>query len=317
MAALCRSLSSPAYAQGFGGNVSVKLGRGRMAIKASGFRLSQVSAKSGFCILDFHKIAALYENENGKSASEGESGAVISSSVLSGCEKPSIETAFHSFLGTYVAHLHPVHLNVISCQKGAGKIISELFGRGALFVEYAKPGHCLAARIKEKVRNRKGCVIFLQNHGVIISCGSEKECVAKMLEIERKSLAYLRARIRDFRKFSYSPLKRSGGRFANRSARAISYSSGAKQGKFLFPDAVVFSQGIFSGKGKIRAVEGLGIEYALPFSKAEAIDEIISAHLYLLEYSGKLGKPAYLSGKDAAELISMESEKHRQRKAGV
>lgn len=315
-ASLSRSLSSPVFAQGFGGNVSVKLDRRRMAIKASGFRLSQVNAKEGFCILDYQRIAGIYGR--GKNSSERKSDALVRSSVLAGGSKPSIETAFHSFLGTYVAHLHPVHLNVINCQKDAGRLIAKLFGKRAVFVNYAKPGHRLAALIREKARGRKNCIIFLQNHGVIISCPSKTGCRAKMLEIERVSLAYLRQRIRNFREFSYGKLTRVKGGTANLSPSAVSYSSDSSNaGRFLFPDAVVFSSGIFSGSGKISAMHGKGIIYRMPRGKACAIDEIISAHMYLLEFSEKLGKPRYLSRKDAAELISMESEKHRQKLAGV
>lgn len=315
---LCQSFNSVSLAQGFGGNASAKLSKEKMAIKASGVRLSGVSASSGFSLLQYQKIAGLYSGK--LRVSEMKADQALSNAVLPGGEgKPSMEAGFHSFLGTYVVHLHPVHTNVITCQENGEEIISGIFGSSGLFwVDYAKPGHILACKIKEAVGDRKECTIFLQNHGVIVSSSKPGACISKIAEIEEKSAAYLGRKISGFRKFSCRKIVNCGDAFANSSDDARAYSSSLSiAGKFLFPDAVVFSQGIFSGKGRISAEPGRGICYRMPGKQAQAADETLSAHLYLLKYAEKLGSPRYLSKKEAAALLSMESEKHRQKLAGV
>ena len=49
------------YVQGGGGNTSVKLPGGLMAIKASGFHLGEVLANSGFAVLDSAQLRAFYQ----------------------------------------------------------------------------------------------------------------------------------------------------------------------------------------------------------------------------------------------------------------
>ena len=52
------------YVQGGGGNTSVKLDGGLMAIKASGFCLSDISTDKGYAVLNGANIRAFYlENE--------------------------------------------------------------------------------------------------------------------------------------------------------------------------------------------------------------------------------------------------------------
>ena len=47
------------YVQGGGGNTSVKLD-GLMAIKASGYRLSQVTSRGGYAVLDLSALDAFF-----------------------------------------------------------------------------------------------------------------------------------------------------------------------------------------------------------------------------------------------------------------
>lgn len=50
------------YVQGGGGNISVKLDSTLMAIKASGFRLSQITKQEGYVIVDYSKIKNYFDN---------------------------------------------------------------------------------------------------------------------------------------------------------------------------------------------------------------------------------------------------------------
>ena len=48
------------YVQGGGGNTSVKLGGGLMAIKASGYRLCDITPQAAYAVLDYEALRAFY-----------------------------------------------------------------------------------------------------------------------------------------------------------------------------------------------------------------------------------------------------------------
>jgi len=278
---LCREFSGPEFAQGFGGNISVKLGRGRMLVKSSGVELAKVGKRGGFAEVDHRMIANAYSPRR-RISEKAASAIARSSRAIGSLEKPSMETGFHSFLGKYVLHLHPVHLNVILCQRDAGRILREAFpGRKIIFVPYAAPGHALANAVKKKTKAAKECVIFLQNHGVIISSQSAAHCRRIMLEIERKSIKHLKSNIQNFTPFKMGAKNRK----AIISAPA------------MFPDAALFLRNANLSNPAIAAT--------------------LSANLFISKNSRLLGKPRRLSHAEEEALFCSSDEKHRLKKAGV
>ena len=238
---LCRKFSSVKFAQGQGGNISVKLDARRMAIKASGVRLSEVNAKSGFSLVDWKCISEVY---SGKKATEKDADAAISASIIGGERRPSMEAGFHSFLGTYVVHLHPVHINAIACLKQGKQALREAYGKKFIWCPYAQPGHRLALAVKKAVGGRKECVVMLQNHGIIVSASSAKRCISLADGAETNAEAYIAKKLG--RKALFSSARRANA-----------------AGKCLFPDAAVFA----GAKGECARETMAANSYLLAVSK--------------------------------------------------
>jgi rhamnose utilization protein RhaD (predicted bifunctional aldolase and dehydrogenase) len=60
---ISKSAGSPVdYTQGGGGNTSVKLDDTLMAVKASGFKLKQITPAEGYVVVNYKKIKDYYEN---------------------------------------------------------------------------------------------------------------------------------------------------------------------------------------------------------------------------------------------------------------
>lgn len=295
--------SSPQLVQGTGGNLSVKSG-GRMIIKSSGVRMDAVRQGYGYSVVDRKMIADMYSKDIG----EEEAGRIMESSILEGM-KPSIETGFHSFLGKYVIHLHPVHANVIlCCEKNAG-MLEEIFQpREFLRVPYAKVGHKLASEIK-KLWNGEG-LIFLENHGIIISSDNPGECMKILSFVEGRIEEYLASRIQSFEPFSYAPPVQSKGFCASACKHVLAGKSGVFSG-FLFPDAAVFS---LSEKIKTG---GEGVTYLMDYGNAVNVDSVLASHAYIKETASKIGTLKYLTQREVDDILGMESEKYRRKMVGV
>ena len=90
------------YVQGGGGNTSVKLSGGLMAIKASGFCLSDIEPDKAYAVLDGAAVRDFYlssepeQFENVETA--GSAKAKESVKTIEGLQqlRPSVEAGFHS-----------------------------------------------------------------------------------------------------------------------------------------------------------------------------------------------------------------------------
>ncbi|MBI2172887.1 MAG: class II aldolase, partial [Candidatus Aenigmarchaeota archaeon] len=287
--------SKPEFVQGTGGNLSVKLGE-NMMIKSSGVRMDAVTEGSGWSVVNHGKIAGIY----GGGFDETGADSVVASSVAKG-GRPSIETGFHSFLGKYIVHLHPVHLNAVLCCKNSAGMLSEIFREEEfLWIPYVKVGHHLAAEIKKR-RCDEG-IIFLENHGIIASSDDPDECMNIISSVMADVDNYLMSRIPSFKPFSYTAPKQEPGRCASTSDAVLRGSSGIFSG-FLFPDAVVFS---LSEKIKIDAG---GVTYLMDYANAVNIDGVLAAHAHIKENAAKLGTLKYLTESEISDILGMESEK--------
>lgn len=172
--------------QAGGGNSSVKLRDGSMFIKASGFSLSEVDAGIGYCIVDNKNILKmLVDNEPQINIDEACTSIIaaniIDQSVLSQNQyRPSIETFLHSIMHKYVLHTHPIIVNAITCTNNWESTLKELFkDDSAVFVEYKTPGIQLALELKKSIQKNGALpnIVFLQNHGLIVSSDDFNEVI--------------------------------------------------------------------------------------------------------------------------------------------
>lgn len=275
----------PDFVQGAGGNVSIKIGD-KMFIKASGWRLKDVSESDGLAIVD--------------TVNNGNFGNL----------KPSMETEFHAFLEKYVIHTHPVYANIISCSVNGKKIWQDILSKiGALgiWVEYQSPGHYLAMAIKnvvEEFENQRGAApeaILMQNHGLIV-CGDNLDKIFNLhnrIQEEIKKNLNLKPFPQDLREYLAEFIKIKNNILVDFSKN------------ILFPDQAVFCGNI---EDKILINEETeDIIYKTSEKEASAIEENFVAWLYIVDCAKDCGLALnFLSQNDIDYINNMESEKYRK-----
>lgn len=206
------------YIQGGGGNTSIKINKSLMAIKASGTNLKDMGINKGQTLVDFKRINNFLD---GPEISEEDFSAKINSISADKSQRPSIETGFHSLLGKFVIHTHSVYVNVLLCSEEGKKIINELFPK-SLWVDYFSPGKNLTLAVKDELKKskknkNKENIVFLQNHGLIVS----SETGLRSLEIHEQ----VNKKVRDHLKLKDFKVKSS----VEISAQEV-----------LFPDQIVY-----------------------------------------------------------------------------
>ncbi|GGM39932.1 hypothetical protein GCM10012275_08560 [Longimycelium tulufanense] len=187
------------------GNTSARLGPGRIAIKASGAGLRQVTA-GHFVRLDSHRVLELLGTER---VSDRELAAELMAAKLGGEGRPSIEAMLHALAvevagAGYVAHTHPVVVNQLLCSNRAEALVKgALFpdqivvcGRHQALVPYADPGLPLARAVRVQMLRHVAHhgtppkVIYLRNHGILALGGTARE-VRQITEMTVKAARIL------------------------------------------------------------------------------------------------------------------------------
>ncbi len=179
------------YVQAGGGNTSVKSPDGTtMAIKASGTALTAMSATAGWVEVNVTAVLGIFHRKDlatmETDAREASVLQHLSSAIVGGKGRPSVETALHAMLGRVVIHTHPVAANALNCGPGT-KALTEITAAGELpplWVPYTDPGWRLADTIKsmaQAYRQAHGslpAVLFMENHGLLVSAPEAEACVA-------------------------------------------------------------------------------------------------------------------------------------------
>ncbi len=173
------------YVQGGGGNTSVKLDGGLMAIKASGFRLTQVTETDGFAVVETATLKDV--------------------TVEKGYQprRPSVEVGFHALLGKYVLHTHPVYVNLALCSKSLETRLPEIMGASYPYicVPYINPGDALSHAIKANLKPDTKAV-FMQNHGLVVTADTADECLAIHEDINKRFATAYGVTFEDFAAFA-------------------------------------------------------------------------------------------------------------------
>ncbi len=181
--------------QAGGGNSSFKISERKMVIKGSGIQLSDVDLNFGYTTVNPQTISKKFlECDNIDSISDDESKKIFEEAIIDGI-RPSIETFLHSITGKYTLHTHPIVVNAVTCREDWKEILKKLFP-GALLVKYATPGVELAKEYFKTFRGKlseheMADVIFLQNHGLVVSADSSEEVIKKTEEITLKLEEFL------------------------------------------------------------------------------------------------------------------------------
>lgn len=178
--------------QAGGGNTSAKTDNTEMLVKASGINLSEVTRNKGYVPVDYQAIrnflASFDVNGLSKKQREAAANDAMSKSIICDLGKPSIETFLHALLETYTLHTHPVSVNILAATSNWREDLLALWP-DAICVPYHTPGIDLALAMAEEMNAymekyaRRPKVVFLQNHGLIVSSTDPLEVISLTDEI--------------------------------------------------------------------------------------------------------------------------------------
>ena len=171
--------------QAGGGNSSVKISPNRMLIKASGYQLADIREGQGYSVVDPQKITAFFRDRGVKTLDANIENQLLEQSLVEG-KRPSIETFLHCITDVLTLHTHPVAVNILTMRKGGMDILKELVP-DALLVGYETPGIKLAQKyfssVYQDTAERMHPVIFLKNHGMIVTGRTADEVIGKTEEV--------------------------------------------------------------------------------------------------------------------------------------
>ena len=331
------------YVQGGGGNTSVKLGGGLMAIKASGFCLSDITPNSAYAVLDGAAIRDFYltsepaQFENVETA--GSNKAKESVKTIEGLQqlRPSVEAGFHSILKTFVVHTHSVYANLAACAVNCKEICAAAF-EGADYswgmVPYVDPGANLTFAIRDEMKRveaetgKKPGILIMQNHG-IIAHDDDPDVVLQLHADANERLAKAFGITGDsFPKVSVKEIE-PGLYEADTPYLTEALKGGAYTEQFLleqplYPDQMVFLIGTF-GMDKAEVEEGQCVAYSdsgkvlmrMDSKKAQVLAETLTAVVFVISHIKAAGHPLSTMGEKAKSFIAnWESEKYRKSLAG-
>ncbi len=327
------------YTQGGGGNTSVKLDDTLMAVKASGFKLKQITSREGYVVVNYKNIKEFHMNADMSSDRdmEKESSEFVQKNIVEteGLKtlRPSVEAGFHSILKKYVIHTHPVYANILCCAHKGREKVEEVFREkdyAIAWIPYIDPGFRLTLKIREKIaecmesRGKFPEVFFMENHGLIVTSDDSKKCVELHREINESIKAYLGIGT------AYPAIELfriDDNTFASKTEYLADYFRKNKVGAgfldeiVLYPDQLVYlngntAVGNFDKKLNINTTTG-EIIYKTGYSEARTIEEVLVAYVYVVNETRNRGfSVKTMSEKEIDFIGNWESEAYRKSLAG-
>ena len=331
------------YVQGGGGNTSVKLEGGLMAIKASGYCLKDIRPNAAYAVMSYTELQKFYYGHEVSDFEDVEkAGSTRAKEVVVPVEgmpalRPSVEAGFHSILDKYVAHSHSVYANLAACSNQCVEIVKKALSGADYtwgYVTYVDPGAKLTFSIRDELKRvtdetgKRPSVIFMQNHGLIVHHDDPDECLRIHYDVNER---VARAFGIDGHSFPAVGVKAiDGGLFeADAPYLADALKSGKYDEKFfletpLYPDQMVFLIGAFSfgagapDEGCCLADPATGkVVFHMADTKAQVIAETLTAICFIAEHIEKCGYTLSTMGEAAKHFIAnWESEKYRKSLAG-
>lgn len=324
--------------QAGGGNSAVKTAPDKMAVKASGCQLADVSSDSGFALVDHSLIRDAFMNcADMAELTEERSKKILSDAFIEGA-RPSIETFLHAVSGKYSLHTHPITVNALCCRKNGREELGKLFPE-ALIVPYATPGAELAkayfTAYREYIKAGRGepGAVFLMNHGLLVSGDTPEEVIEKTESITGRIEEYLGLDMSGYRAVTELWEMFTEGiiwRVTDINVLEMYRRSGVWDHCFC-PDCVVFlGKKMFRitsaqpDKGELKKFTE---EYGTPViiargndlyihsasvRKAMEIQSVLSFSAQVMSVNGNT-PCEYLTDRERDHLLNWEAEKYRQR----
>ncbi len=331
------------YVQGGGGNTSVKLAGGLMAIKASGFCLSDITPTAAYAVLDGAAIRDFYlasepeQFENVETA--GSNKAKESVRVIDGLQqlRPSVEAGFHSILDTFVVHTHSVYANLAACAVNCRQIAEQAFAGSDYswgMVPYVDPGANLTFAIRDELRRveaatgKRPSIILMQNHGIIAHDDDPDKCLQLHADANCRLAEAFGITGDSFPAVSIAELEpglyEATTPYLAEALRSGSYTEQFLLEQPLYPDQMVFLIGTF-GMDRDEVADGQCVAYSdsgrvlmrMDAKKAQVLAETLTAVVFVISHIQAAGHPLSTMGEAAKHFIAnWESEKYRKSLAG-
>lgn len=340
------------YVQGGGGNTSCKFDDRLMAIKASGYKLSQIERDNAYAVLDHAAIAAFYRDSDPSVLDDVEAaGSAVSKSAVIEIPglpvlRPSVEAGFHSLLDTFVLHTHPVYANLAACSLEGRDIAAktlETFDQSFAFIEYIDPGAKLTFAIRDEIEKvffrtgKKPSVIFMQNHGFIATHSDAQKCMEIHDEVNRLIAGAFGVSSSDFPAINLKEIRSgadSSSSFFLSDTRIVKET--AASGRYgledfyenpLYPDQMVFLSGNIGicdaslpadtdkwAANKCTIYRGSGdVVYSCSKEEARTMEETIAAVAFITSVITRSGNTVVTMNESGREFIAgWESEKYRK-----
>ncbi len=331
------------YVQGGGGNTSVKLDGGLMAIKASGFCLKDIEPDKAYAVLDYEALRRFYFGSEPADFEDVEkSGSAQAKEATKAIEglaalRPSVEAGFHSILDTYVAHSHSVYANLAACSVECKEIVAAALA-GADYawgvVPYTDPGARLTFSIRDELKRveaetgKHPAVIFMENHGLIAHSDDPDECLRIHEDANNRVAAAFGLSGASFPAVSVREaedgLLEADSPFLSEMLRSGEFDEHFFLETPLYPDQMVFLIGSFGfGAGQPEADSCLAdpatgrVVFRMDAVKAQVIAETLTAVVFIAHNIRAKGKTLATMGEAAKHFIAnWESEKYRKSLAG-
>lgn len=327
--------NNPALVQGGGGNTSVKLDDTLMAVKASGFKLKDITAVEGYVVVNYRNIREYHEKVDlaEKKDYEKESAEFVRSNIvlMEGQKplRPSVEAGFHSLLMRLVIHTHPVYSNVICCSANGRKLADEIFGSkeyGHIWIPYINPGFMLTLSMNDKIAEYRDTygkmpqVIFMENHGLVVTADSADACIA----LHEDVIGTLRKHFHMEEDYPDVRIEAAGnGTYKSRTSYLTDYFKGRDltpsffEKIALYPDQLVYLSGnigINTTDQKMNINTNTGeILYKTGEKEALTMEETLAGFICVIENIAKNNLPLKtMSDNESRFIQNWESEKYRK-----
>ncbi len=312
------------YVQGGGGNASCKHDGNKMAIKASGFTIGEITETAGYADVDYIKIREYHTDVKESELAEREANSTLFTmscvfpDSVGNKLRPSVETGFHSIMKKYVMHTHPVYANSITCAVGGYELAEKILAdTDFLWIPYINPGFSLTLAIKAAIEQYEATsgvfpqVIFLENHGLITTSDDAEECLKLHIQVNEKIKKHLNAD--DF--YASISLKDENGTFICDDSYVAEFINtfgvNEIENSILYPDQLVYLNAALKD-GKINFTDNRMVINA-PGKEAAAIVETFAAFCYVLTAIKKAALSVHTMDDAATGFINnWESEKYRK-----
>jgi len=325
----------PQYVQGGGGNTSVKLDDKLMAVKASGYKLKQITQNEGFVVVNYKNIKEYFNNidlsldvDYEKDSIKFTKDNVVNFEGLKEL-RPSVEAGFHSILKKYVIHTHPVYANIICCSTQGKSLMNKILPEdkwNTLWVSYINPGFFLTVRIKEGLKkyeekSKYPEIIFMENHGFIVHSDDMEKCITLHNDINTRIKEYLG--INEVYP-QIEIIQSLDGTFKSNTKYLIEFFKNRKieanffQKYALYPDQLVYLNDSVSLDERVRNKLVINnktgeLKYNTNYNEALTIEETLLGYIYVIDKIEKAGlEVKSMSEKEIDYIRNWESEKYRK-----